>query len=88
MEYACGGDLSKYIRRNSFFLKKELKMEKVSWGREVIRQVVSSLEFIHKMGFVYRDLKPSNLLVTHEGKVYNKLGKIKLCDFEFVIKHF
>lgn len=65
MEYACAGDLSKYIRRNSFFMKKEEKMEKVSWAKEVIKQIISSLEYIHKMGFVYRDLKPSNLLVTH-----------------------
>lgn len=38
---------------------------------------MKGLEEIHNLGYVYRDLKPDNILITHDGKV-------KLCDFGLV----
>jgi serine/threonine protein kinase len=38
---------------------------------------MKGLEEVHSLGYVYRDLKPANILITHE-------GKIKLCDFGLV----
>ncbi|TYZ69459.1 hypothetical protein PybrP1_002753, partial [[Pythium] brassicae (nom. inval.)] len=37
-------------------------------------EVVAALEFVHAMGFVYRDLKPQNVLVQRD-------GHIRLADF-------
>lgn len=42
---------------------------------EIMLQLCSALEFIHKLGMVHRDIKPSNILL--DGN-----GNIKLIDFE------
>lgn len=55
------------------------KREKLQWVRSIIKQIVSGLEEIHNLGYVYRDLKPSNILISHS-------GKIQICDFGFVIQ--
>lgn len=39
-------------------------------------QVVLALEYIHKMGMVYRDLKPENVMIDYR-------GFIKITDFGF-----
>ena len=67
MEYLCAGDLSVYITKNSCLSTKLEKIQKLSWAKNIIRQVIQALSLIHSMGYVYRDLKPSNLLVSHEG---------------------
>lgn len=45
--------------------------------KNILWQVVKGLEEVHNLGFVYRDLKPTNILVSHDGKA-------KLCDFGLV----
>jgi 5'-AMP-activated protein kinase catalytic alpha subunit len=37
-------------------------------------QILSGIEYIHKLGVVHRDLKPENLLLDHN-------NNIKLVDF-------
>lgn len=50
--------------------------EVVEWGRQVCR----ALAYLHAEGVVYRDLKPSNLMLTPE-------GTIRLIDFGIVRAH-
>jgi len=38
-----------------------------------IREVAKGLEYIHTQGFVHRDIKAQNILVTMDGKI--KIGK-------------
>ena len=45
-------------------------------ARKYICEIIVALEFIHKQGFVYNTLKPSNILLTEKGHV-------KLSDFGF-----
>lgn len=43
--------------------------------REVARQILDAVEYIHSKGIVHRDLKPSNIIVTNNGK------SVKVIDF-------
>mmetsp|Transcript_15425 Transcript_15425/g.24667 ORF Transcript_15425/g.24667 Transcript_15425/m.24667 type:complete len:278 (+) Transcript_15425:147-980(+) len=68
MEYVAGGDFFSYIRR-----KGRIKYEA---ARFYAAQITIALSYVHSKGFVYRGLKPENVLLT-------KGGHIKLADFGF-----
>lgn len=44
--------------------------------KRCIYQLCVAITFIHSNGFIYRDIKPENLLI-------DNTGKLKLCDFGF-----
>lgn len=66
MEYANGGELFDYI-----VLKKRLPEPEAV---KLFQQIISGVEYLHKLNIVHRDLKPENLLLDH-----NK--NIKIVDF-------
>ena len=66
MEYASGGELFDYIVTKTRLDEKEACC--------FFQQIVSGIEYIHKLGVVHRDLKPENLLLD-----CNK--NIKIVDF-------
>ncbi len=43
--------------------------------REVLRQLLDAVEYIHHAGIVHRDLKPSNIMIARLG------GQVKIIDF-------
>lgn len=45
-------------------------------ARNLFRQIVNGVKYIHEKGFCHRDLKMTNILV-------DKTGKIKIVDFGF-----
>eukprot|EP01121_Diplochlamys_sp_Union-15-3_P016527 TRINITY_DN5639_c0_g1_i1.p1 TRINITY_DN5639_c0_g1~~TRINITY_DN5639_c0_g1_i1.p1 ORF type:complete len:371 (-),score=50.49 TRINITY_DN5639_c0_g1_i1:57-1148(-) len=71
LEYCAGGPLSQYLERQP---NKCLSEEE---ARFFAAELVSALEFIHLFGFIYRDLKTENVLITES-------GHIKLTDFDLV----
>lgn len=68
MEYADGINLKKYVENKGVFKTKDIV--------SVMNQVCSGLYYLHSMEppVVYRDLKPSNIILKDDGKV-------KLIDF-------
>ncbi|KAK2961267.1 putative serine/threonine protein kinase [Blattamonas nauphoetae] len=66
MEYVPGGDMM------TLLMKKEILSE--AEVRFYVAETVLAVESVHKLGYLHRDLKPDNLLITRE-------GHIKLSDF-------
>lgn len=66
MEYADGGELFDYIVNKS-------KVEEIeAWF--IFQQIISGIDYIHKLNVVHRDMKPENLLLEDD-------KKIKIVDF-------
>ncbi|CAM8978837.1 unnamed protein product [Rhodiola kirilowii] len=69
MDYCPGGDLSLLRMHQSDHL----------FSEDVIRfyaaELVLILEYVHKLGFVYRDLKPDNVVIQES-------GHLMLIDFD------
>lgn len=66
MEYASEGELFDYIVAKTRLDEKE--------ACRFFQQIISGVEYIHKLGIVHRDLKPENLLLDSE-------KNIKIIDF-------
>lgn len=66
MEYCSGDELFKLIVKNKKLQETE--------ACKFFQQLLSAIEYIHKIGIVHRDLKPENILLDHNNNV-------KLVDF-------
>lgn len=71
MEFVAGGELFNYIRAEGQFNNKTAQL--------VSAEIILALQYLHNQDIIYRDIKPENLLVDHE-------GHLKLTDFGFA-KH-
>ncbi|GIL43874.1 hypothetical protein Vafri_1465 [Volvox africanus] len=69
MEYLAGGDVMTLLMRKDIFTEEETRF--------YIAETVLGLESIHKAGYIHRDIKPDNLLLTCTGHV--KLSDFGLC---------
>ena len=67
-EYIKGNDL------NFFINKKEKPIIREQIICNYFRQIISAIEYLHKLGISHRDLKPENILI-------NRKNEIKLIDF-------
>ncbi|XP_058055566.1 uncharacterized protein LOC131206977 [Anopheles bellator] len=65
-----GGPLLTRIQENVCFSEYD--------AAQIIKQIASGLDFLHKKGIAHRDLKPENILCV----VPDKLCPIKICDFD------
>jgi formylglycine-generating enzyme required for sulfatase activity/serine/threonine protein kinase len=61
MEYVDGLDLSELVRLHGPL--------PIADACEVIRRAALGLQYAHEQGLVHRDVKPSNLMLTSEGRV-------------------
>jgi len=73
MDFVNGGELF-------FHLRKDLKFSEER-TRFYSAEILTALEYLHKQGIVYRDLKPENVLLDSDGHV-------KLTDFGLSKKFF
>lgn len=70
MPFMSGGDLDWYITSRA-------AMDE-SMARFYGSQIILGMQAMHKMGYLYRDLKPENVL-------FNHLGNIKVSDFGLAV---
>jgi len=64
MEYLAGGDLHSFLNeRKEFLVEEEVK--------EIMRQIVDGVRYLHKFGILHRDLKPENILLVKKTKEKN-----------------
>lgn len=68
MEYISGGDLMLHIQREQFTPRR---------AKFYAAEVLLALEYFHKQGIIYRDLKLDNILLTLDGHV--KVADYGLC---------
>jgi serum/glucocorticoid-regulated kinase 2 len=66
LPFIRGGELFKHLRQNKYFPEEKVKFYAAIIGL--------SLEYLHKKGIVYRDIKPENILLDED-------GYLKLIDF-------
>ncbi|WP_276522231.1 serine/threonine-protein kinase [Kallotenue papyrolyticum] len=61
MEFVWGEDLEELLKRHGAFPEAQVLI----WADELC----DVLEHLHANGLIYRDMKPSNVMITHEGHV-------------------
>lgn len=71
LEYVVGGELFTHLRRAGRFTN--------DMTRFYASEIVLAIEYLHSKDIIYRDLKPENLLIDHQ-------GHIKITDFGFAKK--
>ncbi|GJQ12782.1 hypothetical protein GpartN1_g4573.t1 [Galdieria partita] len=72
-EFCGGGDLFFFLHHKGSRRIEEGKAKRVA------AEIILGLEHIHKLGFVYRDLKPENVFLDKEGHV--RLADFGLCRY-------
>ena len=66
MENICGGNLLNAINKMSKFSE--------SMAKNIFKQLIETIKYLHSIGIVHRDIKPDNILLDLD-------STIKLCDF-------
>ena len=62
MRYIAGEKLDDYIRRKGRLSERE--------GLNLIESIGTVLAAVHKRNVLHRDIKPNNIIITHEGKAF------------------
>jgi serine/threonine protein kinase len=81
------GDLEKYIKYYVNNTTRRYSENHLQWVAYALLQIITSVEHLHALDFIHRDLQPENLLVADNGTFIFYLGDIILSDFGLVAKN-
>ena len=87
MEYCNAGTLDNVIKYNDSESKKSKSFNREANTYYYMNQLKNALDYVIRMGYIHRDIKPMNILLTNDGNDniinYNYDGNIilKLADF-------
>lgn len=80
MDFINGGELFQHLCRDQYFTEER--------SRFYAAEIIIGVEYLHKNGIIYRDLKPENVLLDAHGEqscelalFLNRSGHIVLVDF-------
>ena len=76
MELASNGSMFDYLHKNQKYKNNVL----IEFKKKIIKQLMSTIQYIHSRGYVHRDLKTQNMLL-------DKNLDLKLCDFGLTKKN-
>lgn len=76
MEYLPGGDLMSHLVRMESFSEETTRF--------YMAQLVEAVQAVHRCGFIHRDIKPDNIVLTRSGHL--KLIDFGLCKFDAGVK--
>mmetsp|Transcript_16700 Transcript_16700/g.41130 ORF Transcript_16700/g.41130 Transcript_16700/m.41130 type:complete len:770 (-) Transcript_16700:112-2421(-) len=79
-EMCMGGDLKQYLEKGPF---------RIEVAKFYTAEILLGIDHIHSLEYAYRDLKPSNILLTHEGhcKISDLGLVVRLPKLPKVLKH-
>lgn len=73
MEYCEGGNLKNFLRKHP-----SLDFTHVC---NIFFQICNAVNYIHDSGYIHRDLKPDNILLTQDYPFYDKSIEVKVSDY-------
>lgn len=59
----------------------DISSENSAQAIEIIYQILLGIQHLHSLNFIHRDIKPNNVLYTHDGDDI----RIKICDFDMCL---
>nr|4PDP_A Chain A, Serine/threonine-protein kinase RAD53 [Saccharomyces cerevisiae]4PDP_B Chain B, Serine/threonine-protein kinase RAD53 [Saccharomyces cerevisiae]4PDS_A Chain A, Serine/threonine-protein kinase RAD53 [Saccharomyces cerevisiae]4PDS_B Chain B, Serine/threonine-protein kinase RAD53 [Saccharomyces cerevisiae] len=74
MEFVSGGDLMDFVAAHGAVGEDA--------GREISRQILTAIKYIHSMGISHRDLKPDNILIEQDDPVLVKITAFGLAKVQ------
>lgn len=70
LEYMAGGDLFDYLDRRDFLISE-------ARAKEIAKQLLSAVTYLHSLGVVHRDLKIENIMMEND----TNGACPRICDF-------